>query len=303
MSSMSAIVSPYGDTQKTIDELNRDAPIGKFAYEFCNEFKVQVSASGTDHLKVFSPDGVRLGLIYTEMHRNSSGANEPIYFFESQQIVNKAKGTARANRNTRDANKIKTLISNLKRNKEIPAVRSLYESFRTGIKYAFTNVSNGRAPSISISDALTIDLIEHVLLDKSISHEQNQELHAYYKTYQSEMKKFESSDQNSKRFAEGVRLVGIFSEGDKPHYLVGEASLIDKEVKIHGDLKRYNSLKDVPEFSADVLMINTYMEAQSNNDLRNEFGLPRRDTYYPDIDVSTGYAGTELWVALPKTAP
>ena len=303
MSNMEKIVSPYGDIQKTIDELNRDAPIGKFAYEFCNEFKVQVSASSTDHLKVFSSDGIRLGLIYTEMHRNSSGANEPIYFFESQQIVNKAKGTARANRNTRDANKIKTLISNLKKNKEIPMVRSLYDSFKTGIKYAFTNVSNGRAPSISINDALTIDLIEHVLLDKSISHEQNQELHAYYKTYQSEMKKFESSDQNGKRFAEGVRLVGIFSEGDKPHYLVGEASLIDKEVKIHGDLKRYNSLKDVPEFNTDVLMISTYMEAQSNNDMRNEFGLPRRDTYYPDIDVSTGYAGTELWVALPKTAP
>ena len=50
-------------------------------------------------------------------------------------------------------------------------------------------------------------------------------------------------------------------------------------------------------------MINTYMQSQLQNDMRNELGLPRRDTYYPDIDVSTGYAGDELWVALPKTAP
>ena len=35
----------------------------------------------------------------------------------------------------------------------------------------------------------------------------------------------------------------------------------------------------------------------------NEFGLPRRDTYYHDIDVSTGYASSEMWVLIPKTAP
>jgi hypothetical protein len=178
----------------------------------------------------------------------------------------------------------------------------MHEALKHGIRYAFINVSKGRVPSISITDGLTIDLIEHVLLDKSISHEQNEILSAVYKTYQSEMKQFESSNENAKRFENGARIIGITS-GDKPYYLVGEATYHDGKVDIQGNLKRYDSLKDVPEFTADVLMINTYMQSQSQNDMRNEFGLPRRDTYYPDIDVATGYAGDELWVALPKTAP
>jgi hypothetical protein len=308
MSNMSAIISPYGDVQKTIDELNKDTPIVKFAYEFCREFGVQVNAivSGnivsSSRLRVLSLDGIQLGFIYTEMHRNSSGATEPVYFFESPNIIKKAKSTARANSNTRDSNKIKTLITNLKKNREIPEVKSMHEALKHGIRYAFTNVSNGRAPSISIADELAIVLIEHVLLDKSVSHEQNEALSLAYKSYQSEMKKFESSNENAKRFENGARIIGI-TNGDKPYYLVGEATYHDKQVEIHGGLKRYNSLKDVPEFTADVLMINTYMQSQSQNDMRNELGLPRRDTYYPDIDVSTGYSGDELWVALPKTAP
>jgi hypothetical protein len=121
------------------------------------------------------------------------------------------------------------------------------------------------------------------------------------------MQSYNSSVSNQDRFNAGARIVGIFGRQDKPYYLVGEASYDGKSgsdgVTIHGDLKRYNSLKDVPEFSVDVAMISAYMEGLSNNDKRNEFCLPRRDTYYADIDVATGYAGDELWVLFPKTAP
>lgn len=300
MSNMSAIVSPYGDIDKTTQRLTEDTPIVKLAYEFCTEFKVQVTAlpSG-DRFKVLSLDGIPLGVLYTELYNN----NEPVYFFESANIVKKGRGTARSNAKTRDSNKIKTLISNLKKNKEIPTVRSLYSDFKAGIRYVFKNVSNHRQPTISISNESAIVLIEHILLDKPISHEQNESLLKQYKEYQSEMKQFESSNGNAKRFEAGARIIGICSEGNRPYYLVGEATYINNEVEIQGDLKRYDSLKNVPEFSTDVLMISTYMQSQLNNDMRNEFGLPRKDTYYADIDVATGYAGNELWVGLPKTAP
>ncbi len=76
MSNMEKIVSPYGDIQKTIDMLNADTPLTKFAYEFCTEFNVQVQARSSDSMKVFSTEGVKLGIIYTETHRsNSTGAN------------------------------------------------------------------------------------------------------------------------------------------------------------------------------------------------------------------------------------
>ena len=50
-------------------------------------------------------------------------------------------------------------------------------------------------------------------------------------------------------------------------------------------------------------MIRTYMQSTDFFEDSNEFGLPRRDTYYPDIDIATGYASNEMWVLLPKTAP
>jgi len=251
---MEKIVSPYGDIQKTIDMLNADTPLTKFAYEFCTEFNVQVQARSSDSMKVFSTEGVKLGIIYTETHRsNSTGANETVYFFESNNIIKKAKGTSRSNSYTRDANKIKS----------------------------------ARSPSVSIKDSLTIDLIEYALLDKPISTEQNEELAQAYKDYQLEMKKFLSSTKEKSRFAQGVKAIGIFRENAKSYYLVGEADYINGDVNIHGDLKRYESLKDEPEFSSDILMIRTYMQAQNSCDDTNEFGLPRRDIYYPEIDVST----------------
>jgi hypothetical protein len=304
MSNMEKIVSPYGDIQKTIDMLNADTPLTKFAYEFCTEFNVQVQARSSDSMKVFSTEGVKLGIIYTETHRsNSTGANETVYFFESNNIIKKNRGTSRSNSYTRDANKIKSLIANLKKNKEIPQSKAVYEAFKNAIKYGFSVVANARSPSVSIKDSLTIDLIEYALLDKPISTEHNEELAQAYKDYQLEMKKFLSSTKEKSRFAQGVKAIGIFRENAKSYYLVGEADYINGDVNIHGDLKRYESLKDEPEFSSDVLMIRTYMQAQNSCDDTNEFGLPRRDIYYPEIDVSTGYSSDELWVLLPKTAP
>lgn len=304
MSNTQKIVSPYGDTQSTIDILNADTPLTKFAYEFCTEFNVQVRARSSTSMKVFSTDGIKLGTIYTETHRsNSTGANETVYFFESNNIIKKSKGTSRSNSYTRDANKIKSLIANLKKNNEIPQSKAVYEAFKNAIKYGFTSVANARTPSISIEDSLAIDLIEYALLDKPISTEHNEELAQAYKDYQLEMKKFLSSTKEKNRFAQGVKAIGIFRENAKSYYLVGEADYINGDVNIHGDLKRYESLKDEPEFSSDILMIRTYMQAQNSCDDNNEFGLPRRDIYYPEIDVSTGYASDELWVLLPKTAP
>lgn len=304
MSNMQKIVSPYGDTQLTIDTLNADTPLTKFAYEFCTEFNVQVQARSNTSMKVFSNEGIKLGVIYTETHRsNSTGENETIYFFESNNIIKKAKGTSRSNSYTRDANKIKSLIANLKKNKEIPQSKAVHEAFENAIKYGFTSVANVRSPSISIKDSLTIDLIEYALLDKPISTEHNEELAQAYKDYQLEMKRFLSSNKEKNRFAQGVRAIGIFRENFKSYYLVGEADYINGKVNIHGDLKRYESLKDEPEFSSDILMIRTYMQAQNSCDDTNEFGLPRRDIYYPEIDVSTGYISDDLWVLLPKTAP
>jgi hypothetical protein len=308
MSNMEKIVSPYGDMQPTIDVLNANPTIAKFAYEFCTEFDVRVQTRSDKAMKVFSTDGIKLGLLFTETHRSkSTNENETVYFFESNDIIKKGRGTSRSNSYTRDANKIKTLISNLKRNKEIPSSKAMHESFMNAIKYGFTSVGSARQPSVSISDALTIDLIEYALLDKPISTAHNEDIAHAYRDYQLEMKKFLSVTKEKNRFAQGARVIGVFQQQDvsnrSPYYLVGEADYLNTTVTIHGDLKRYESLKDEPEFSSDVLMIRTYMQSNDFFEDSNEFGLPRRDTYYHDIDIATGYASNEMWVLLPKTAP
>lgn len=257
---------------------------------------------------VLSIDGIPLGNLYTQTCRGSDGNNETVYFYNSQNIVSKAKGTARSDSYTRDANKIKSLLAVLKRNKEIPEVKSMYKSFVGGIRYAFQQVARNREPDISIRDGTAIALIEHVLLDKSITHEQNEHIKSAYKEYQSKMKSYQEAESNGTRFSHGVKLIGLCGDRDNRYYLVGEASYDtnshgNEGVIIHGDLKRYNSLKDNPELSADVVMINAYMQSKSEYDDGNEFGLPRRDTYYQDIDVATGYASNEMWVLIPKTVP
>jgi hypothetical protein len=315
---MAEIVSPYGDTIETTTALTQSTPVAKLAYEFCTEFNVQVtkrkgSMGEGVTFNVLSVDGIPLGNLYTQTCRNSDGNNETVYFYNSQNIVSKAKGTARSDSYTRDANKIKSLLTVLKKNKEIPEVKSMYKSFAGGIRYAFQQVSRNREPDISIRDGMAIALIEHVLLDKLITHEQNEHIKSAYKEYQSKMKSYEEAESNGTRFSKGAKLIGICGDrtsgnhGNK-YYLVGEASYDTNShgndgVIIHGDLKRYNSLKDNPEFSADVVMINAYMQGRDDYDNSNEFGLSLRDTYYTDIDVATGYASNEMWILIPKTAP
>ena len=313
MSNMAEIVSPYGDTIETTTALTQSTPVAKFAYEFCREFNVQVtkrkgSMGEGVTFRVLSPDGIPLGDLYTQTCRDSNGNNEIVYFYNSPNIVSKAKGTSRSDSNTRDSNKIKSLLTTLRKNKEIPDVKSMYKSFVGGIRYAFQQVARNREPDISIKDGTAIALIEYVLLDKSITHEQNEHIKSAYKEYQSKMKSYQEAESNGIRFSHGAKLIGLCGDRDNRYYLVGEASYDinshgNEGVIIHGDLKRYNSLKDNPELSADVVMINAYTQGRNDHDDSNEFGLPRRDTYYHDIDVATGYASNEMWVLIPKTAP
>ena len=313
MSNMSEIVSPYGDTVETTTALAQSTPIAKFAYEFCTEFNVQVTkrkgpmGEGVT-FNILSTDGIPLGSLYTQTCRGSDGKSETVYFYNSPNIVSKAKGTARSDSQTRDANKIKSLLTVIKKNNEIPNVKSMYKAFAGGIRYSFQQVSRNREPEISIKDDTAIALIESVLLDKPITHEQNQSIESAYREYLFKMKSYEKAESNGVRFSKGAKLIGISGDRDSRYYLVGEASYDtslhgNEGVTIHGDLKRYDSLKNVPEFSADVVMINAYMQGRGDYDNSNEFGLSRRDTYYADIDVATGYAGNELWVLIPKTAP
>jgi hypothetical protein len=313
MSNMAEIVSPYGDTIETTTALTQSTPVAKLAYEFCTEFNVQVikhkrSMGEGVTFRVLSADGIPLGDLYTQTCRGSDGKDETVYFYNSPNIVAKAKGTSRSDSNTRDSNKIKSLLTTLRKNKEIPDVKSMYKSFVGGIRYAFQQVARNREPDISIRDDLAIALIEHVLLDKSITHEQNEHIKSAYKEYQSKMKSYQKAESNGIRFGHGAKLIGISGDRDNRYYLVGEASYDvnsggNEGVVIHGDLKRYNNLKDAPDLLADVVMINAYMQSKSDHDDGNEFGLPRRDTYYHDIDVATGYASNEMWVLIPKTAP
>jgi hypothetical protein len=59
----------------------------------------------------------------------------------------------------------------------------------------------------------------------------------------------------------------------------------------------------VPEVAVDAMMIATYMQGKSTErsySSRNELFIGKIDRFLPELDISAGYRGNIVWVAIPK---
>jgi len=287
-----------------------------FAYEFCTAFNVKVDRiKNSGSLKVVTYNGLDAGELSTTI--NSRDRSETIYIYENEYLVKKSKSSSNSSRSERDSNKIATLIRTLKKNKEFPTEEAITHAYAQEAVTAIQPTKDAARygePKIEIPKDLAKMLVEsHLGVDTIAIKHYASELKDLYSNYLVAMKRFNESADDHKRFCSGFKLIGInyenyYNDSSAPQYIVGEG-IVDpadkrERVQIQGGLKSYASLKDVPEVAIDAMMISTYMQGKPNDRAysdRNELFLARFDKFLPDLDISVGYRGNIVWVAIPKT--
>lgn len=302
------------DQDKLEEVFTKKPNLRKFAYEFCTAFNVKVSkVKNGDILRLVAPSGLSAGEIYTAS--SSRDRSETSYIFGNEWLIKKEKSSSNSSRHERDSNKISTLIRTLKKNNEYPSDDAITRAYSGEIMSAIVPVQDATRygqPKINLDKDITKMLAEHYLGVDTVSIRQYaSELKDAYSKYLVEMKTYNESADDFKRFCNGFKLIGMqyenyYNDDTAPVYLVGEASvdLENRKAVVQATLKSYPTIKDLPELAVDVMMINTYMQGQTNSRLyspRNELCLGRTDRYISDLDISVGYCGNITWVAIPKT--
>jgi len=304
--------------QDKLTELFTNKPsLKKFVYEFCTAFNVKIDRiknSGALHLA--TPNGLDGGELYTAS--NSRDRSETIYIYENQYLIKKEKASSNSSRSERDSNKIATLIRTLKKNNEYPNDVAMTKAYAEEMIVALHPVKDGArygAPKIEVNKDITKMLTEFYLGVDTISIKQySSELKDSYSKYLVEMKKYDESADDFKRFCAGFKIIGIayenfHSDGTvAPKYIVGEGEVVTTDnsngkILVQGGLKSYSTLKDVPEVAVDAMMIATYMQGKSTErsySNRNELFIGRIDKYLSELDIGVGFRNQVVWVAIPK---
>lgn len=285
-----------------LQELFAQLPeLEKFAFEFCVAFPhLRLDRVDNKHINLHDENGLHMGRLRVSPGSAMTKEGKRVTRYEfSSDTVQKARYT-NTDRQTRDSVNIKSLITAVKKNGEVPDARKVLETFKRGIIYAFESTHKKTSVAFSLPTEVQLALVKsHLQLDKLGMERYALEIKDTYEAYMRNMEEHAEHDKNYKRFCAGSYLIGWLPRDE--HYLVGEASCEGEKVTIHEGLKRYTTLKDHPEHAGTVAMINAWASGQPTYNNNNEFGLPFGDKYYPDIDVSTGYRGQDvLWMLIPK---
>jgi hypothetical protein len=297
------------------EQLNEDhiyrIELKKLVHEFCHAYNlrlIRITKGGSrESAYLVTESGMACGSVSIEYEGNNK------YTYRAcLKTINKDKASAKSDRDARDSNRISSLIRSIKKNKEEPTVEALLKSMRRDMLTPFEaieqHIRHG-GPTVSLPQEIQKAAMNFVLgIDTVGMNAYIDDLKAIHSKYQSEIKSHEERTSDSKRFRKGATMIGCMTHhtnGADPHYLIADVLLGDDgSFTFHTPLKRYNTLKELP-IAPVVMMINTFMQGRDSYNADNEFGLPIRDRYYPELDVSTGYTShsNPLWVAIPKVAP
>lgn len=285
-----------------VQELFRQLPdLEKLTFEFCVAFPhLRVNSVNNKRISLHDENGLQLGHLAVSPGSaiTKDGRRVTRYEFSSDS-VKKARYT-NTDRQTRDSVNIKSLITAIKKNNEVPDAKKILETFKRGILYAFESTHKKSRVDFFLSTEAQLALVKsHLQLDKLGLERYALEIKDTYEAFVKSMEKQAEDDKIYKRFCAGSYLIGYLPHDG--HYLVGEVSCEGEKVTIHEGVKRYTTLKGHTEHAGTVAMINTWASGLSNHNNNNEFGLPFNDKYYPELDVSTGYRGQDaLWMLIPK---
>lgn len=307
------IISEWADPQKTQERLDANPELAKLAYEFCKRFGVKVGEHSTSgRLIVYTPSGLQGGSLLIGETYNREHKRVPVYKFTSY-IVGKTKGSANSDRDTRDSTKITGLLKSIEKYNEGPTDQKLYKQYKSGIAYAFTQLGERRIERVSSpNEDILYGVFKRYLGGQTISEMPSHlvnEMGEYVKQVEKKLVEQELKKSLLYRFAGGCTLIGWSDDGN--YYLIGRtrydtqvASPNDTDKIVVEDLKRYNNIEETPHAGLAVILREYFKSKDNNHDARNAFGYRRHDAYHEEVDVSCGYAGTNIaWMLVPDEAP
>jgi len=312
------ICSPFTDIDALTQALNDSHPeFKRGVLDMCAAFNLKAevltsnpNSQNSNNIWLLTQNGWVAGrLLYSYDYNNANGEKQHYFKFVSR-AVKKAKGDARADRNARAANKIRDLIKVLRMKKEMVTDENAFEYEKRAIGYAYQYIQDQldrhKKPKIVVghdaAEAVFRALFDGVTLPEVWRAEMEQAKAQFGK----EQAAYEEATASLRLFQRDCYAVGLFDHWTgKAQYFVGKVRLEKDanqrlQITVQEPMKRYKTLVGTP-LEADAAIIRTYMQSQSNYDEKNELGLPRRDHYYNDIEVATGYAGdTMMWALLPE---
>ena len=300
-------ISQFANEALTQQQMDDNSKLKSLAMQICHEFNLRVHQTNEAHkLNLLTERGLPVGnLSVIKDYRNS----EFYYEVSMPDIIQKEKSSARSDRNSRDSDKVATLIKSIKKNKEIPTEEKLTKNYLQCLYYALMRVGEAQQPSVSIHNDVALSAIKFALGIDTIGVQlHTAKLQEIYDQYMKSVNELSSAKNNQTRYLKGCTAIGIVgnrwhNDTHKPYYLVGDvAGNADNNLAFQGNLTRYASLADT-EHAPITAMIRTYMQGSKHPEGSNELCVAWADRYYEDIDIATGYTGSNgLWVLIPKHA-
>ena len=300
-------ISQFANEALTQQQMDDNPKLKSLAMQMCHEFNLRVHQTNEAHkLNLLTERGLPVGnLSVIKDYRNS----EFYYEVSMPDIIQKEKSSARSDRNSRDSDKVATLIKSIKKNKEIPTEEKLTKNYLQCLYYALMRVGEAQQPSVSIHNDIALSAIKFALGIDTIGVQlHTAKLQEIYDQYMKSVNELSSAKNNQTRYLKGCTAIGIVgnrwhNDTHKPYYLVGDvAGNADNNLAFQGNLTRYASLADT-EHAPITAMIRTYMQGSKNPEGSNELCVAWADRYYDEIDIATGYTGSSgLWVLIPKHA-
>jgi hypothetical protein len=304
-------LSEFADTNLVEQTLNNSPRLANLAFEFCNKFNMKLIEHPSSHvgmgvpkkINVITNSGVTIGSL--SVGEDSDGE----YYVYHSNFISKERSSKRSDSRSRDAGKINTLLRALAKYNDIPPEHTVMNKLTGGLRYAYRSTQGTDKARLEVTNDLAITMAEYILKinEDNLTNNLN-DLKVRYDEYAKQKAKNEKGRALFERFAEGSTSICIFNTGRTPYYVVCDTAYDAKkdEITFTGQHKRVKSLSEVPELVSDVAIIKAYFDTHRNehDGGNNELGVPRRDKYYEDIDIATGYSESELmWVILPKKAP
>ena len=298
-------ISQFANQDATQEQIENNPKLKSLAMQVCHEFNLRVHQHKEAHkLGILTEQGLPVGYISVIKDYRDG---EFYYEVSMPDIISKEKSSARSDRNSRDSDKVTTLLKSIKKNKEIPTTEKLTKNYLQCLFYALQRVGEAGKPDIAIRNDVALSAIKYALgIDTMGVQLHTAKLQEIYDQYMKQVQELSSAKDNHNRYLKGCTAIGIagnrWHEAGKAYYLVGNVGADDDgNLAFQGGLTRYASLADT-EHAPMAAMIRTYMQgSEHRSDNSNDLGIPWADHYYNQIDIATGYTGnTGLWALIPK---
>lgn len=303
-------ISQYAKDESKIQAVVERFPeLGRAAAEMCHAFdlKVDVNSQQPDTistLNLFTNEGFHAGVLSQKsMYGSPRGKDD--YFDYTSPLVSKERASARSDRMSRDATKVTGIINALKKNREAPTTENIYRLWYQSLRYAFTTIRENRRGSyrIDLTDDQKLSLLKLFIDGDKISAEANREnLQHVYDEYRQNIASVKDLEATTKRFGEGCTAIGVLPnpiDHNSVIYVVGDVTYDDSVGPKGQNFRRYEDLTDSP-VSTDAVIMRTYAQGQPWFDNRNQLGIPEKDMYIEDLDMSMGYISGNRWLIIPK---